>query len=66
MDFNIGDEVVIISAGSIYTREDRIGQIGAIIELHGTTATISSGQNRIHAALSDLEHTSNSYHLHVD
>ena len=66
MDFNIGDEVVIISAGSIYTREDRIGQVGAIIELHGTTATISSGQNRIHAALSDLEHTSNSYHLHVD
>ena len=66
MDFSIGDEVVIISAGSIYTREDRIGQVGAIIELHGTTATISSGQNRIHAALSDLEHTSNSYHLHVD
>jgi hypothetical protein len=66
MDFNIGDEVVIISAGSIYTREDRIGQVGFIIEMNDKTATISSGQNRIHAALSDLEHTSNSYHLHVD
>jgi len=65
--FNIGDKVIIVSAGSIYTREERVGWSGEITEIFSNfSASICSDRGTIHAALSDLEHVKETNHLDLD
>ena len=65
--FNIGDKVIIVSAGSIYTREERVGWSGEIIEIFPeSSVSISSEKGKIHAALSDIEHLKETNHLDLD
>ena len=67
MNFKVGDHIVIVSAGSIFTREERVGVKGTIIEVMKDTVVIEGDKGgRLNAAISDIDHLSDDYHLHVD
>jgi hypothetical protein len=67
MDFKIDDEVVVVSAGSKYTKESWVGLNGYIKFIHqGKTATVIVGWENIHVPLSDLELRKEHNHIHTD
>lgn len=67
MNFNIDDEVVVVSAGSKYTKESWVGLNGYIRFIHpGRIATVCVGWEDIHVPVSDLELKSKFNHIHTD